>query len=276
MTAVPTIELNNGVAIPQLGFGVFLVPPGETEAAVATALATGYRHIDTAKLYENEDEVGTAIAKSGVPRDEVFVTTKVWNSDQGYDTTLAAFDKSLERLGFDYVDLYLIHWPLPRLDKYVDSWKALVKLRDEGLVRSIGVSNFTEAHLRRIIDTTGVVPAMNQVELHPYFPQAPLRAVHAELGIVTESWSPMGRGELLAEPTVARIAEAHGVTPAQAILRWHVQLGAVPIPKSADPQRQRVNIDIFGFSLSDDEMAALSGLERGRIWGQDPDTHEEF
>ena len=179
MSGVPTIELNNGVTIPQLGFGVFLVPPGETEAAVATALSTGYRHIDTARLYENEDEVGTAIAKSGVPRDEVFVTTKLWNADQGYDTTLAAFDASLDRLGFDYVDLYLIHWPLPKQDRYVETWRALEKIAGDGRARAIGVSNFQIAHLQRLIDETGTVPAVNQVELHPHLTQAPLRAFHA-------------------------------------------------------------------------------------------------
>lgn len=270
------MPLNDGHAIPAIGYGTFPWSGGNSFDTTIAALDAGYRLLDTALRYENEEGVGRAVREYDLPREEIFVCTKLAGRHHGYDETIKGFHESLANLGLDHVDIYLIHWPLPRLGKYVDSWKAMVELRDEGLVRSIGVSNFTEEHLRRIIDATGVVPVMNQVELHPYFPQAALRAVHAELGVVTESWSPLGRGELLSEPTVTAIAEAHGVTPAQAVLRWHVQLGAVPIPASANPARQRANLDLFGFTLTDAEMATLSGMERGRIWGQDPDVHEEF
>jgi 2,5-diketo-D-gluconate reductase A len=274
--SIPTVPLNDGHAIPAIGYGTFPWSGGDSFDTTIAALDAGYRLLDTALRYENEEGVGRAVREYDLPREEIIVCTKLAGRHHGYDETIKGFHESLTNLGLDHVDIYLIHWPLPRLDRYVDSWKAMVELRDEGLVRSIGVSNFTEQHLRRIIDATGVVPVMNQVELHPYFPQAPLRAVHAELGVVTESWSPLGRGELLSEPTVTAIAEAHGVTPAQAVLRWHVQLGAVPIPASANPARQRANLDLFGFTLTDAEMATLSAMERGRIWGQDPDVHEEF
>ncbi|GAA2858275.1 aldo/keto reductase [Pseudonocardia halophobica] len=273
---IPSLTMLDGREVPAVGFGTYPHAGDDSRTTASSALDAGYRLLDTALRYENEQGVGRAVREYDLPREEILVATKLAGRHHGYEETLKGFQESLDNLGLDYVDLYLVHWPLPRLDKYVDSWKAMIRLREEGLVRSIGVSNFTEAHLRRLVDETGVVPAMNQVEMHPYFPQAALREVHAELGVVTESWSPMGRGELLAEPTVVRIAEAHGVTPAQAILRWHVQLGAVPIPKSADPERQRTNLDLFGFELSDDEMAALSALERGRIWDQDPETYEEF
>ena len=272
MTPVPNIVLNNGVEIPQLGFGVFLVPPGETEAAVSAALETGYRHIDTAKIYDNEREVGAAIARSGVPREELFVTTKVWNSDQGHDATLAAFDASLERLGLDHLDLYLIHWPVPAADRYVDTWRALEKLAADGRVRSIGVSNFQVPHLRRLIDETGTVPAVNQVELHPNLIQRELRAFHAEHGIATEAWSPLARGGLLGEPAVARIAEKHGRSPAQVILRWHLQVGNVVIPKSVTPARIRENLDVFGFELDGDDLSAVEALDTGARIGPDPDV----
>lgn len=273
---IPSLTMIDGREVPAVGFGTYPHAGDDSRTTASSALDAGYRLLDTALRYENEQAVGRAVREYDLPREEILVATKLAGRHHGYDETFEGFHESVDNLGLDYVDLYLIHWPLPRLDKYVDSWKAMIRLREEGLVRSIGVSNFTEAHLRRLVDETGVVPVMNQIEMHPYFPQAALRGVHAELGIITESWSPMGRGELLAEPTVVRIAEAHGVTPAQAILRWHVQLGAVPIPKSADPERQRTNLDLFGFELSDDEVAALSALERGRIWDQDPETYEEF
>lgn len=271
VTQVPNIALNDGVEIPQLGFGVFLVPPGETKASVAEALRVGYRHIDTARIYDNEREVGEAIAESGVPRDELFVTTKVWNADQGRDATLAALDASLERLGLDTLDLYLIHWPTPARDRYVDTFRALVELRDSGRVRSVGVSNFQVPHLQRVIDETGVVPSVNQVELHPNLTQEPLRAFHAEHGIATEAWSPLARGGLLDDPVVGKIAAAHGRTPAQVILRWHLQLGNIVIPKSVTPSRIAENLDVFGFALSDDDVAALSALDTGSRIGPDPD-----
>jgi 2,5-diketo-D-gluconate reductase A len=272
VTQVPHIALNDGVEIPQLGFGVFLVPPGETKASVAEALRVGYRHIDTARIYDNEREVGEAVAESGVPRDELFVTTKVWNADQGRDATLAAFDASLDRLGLDTLDLYLIHWPTPARDRYVDTFRALVELRDAGRVRSVGVSNFQVPHLQRVIDETGVVPSVNQVELHPNLTQEPLRAFHTEHGIATEAWSPLARGGLLEDPVVGKIAAAHGRTAAQVILRWHLQLGNVVIPKSVTPSRIAENFDVFGFALSDDDVAALSALDRGSRIGPDPDS----
>ena len=273
MSGVPLIALGNDVAMPQLGFGVFLVPPEETVEAVRVALATGYRLIDTAKLYGNEAEVGRAIADSGLPRDEVFVTTKVWNSDQGFDATLAAFDRSIERLGTDYVDLYLIHWPAPMLDRYVDTWRALERVYAEGRARAIGVSNFTIDHLERLRAQCDVTPMVNQVELHPGFAQEELRDYHRDRGIVTEAWSPLGRGHgLLDDPVVTGIAVAHARTAAQVVLRWHLQLGNVVIPKSVRPERIRENFGVFGFALTDDEMAALSALAGpGRV-GPDPLT----
>jgi diketogulonate reductase-like aldo/keto reductase len=275
-TSVPTRTLDDGRKLPAVGFGTY--PHGGDDSVLTTAhaLEAGYRLLDTALRYENEAPVGRAVAKSGIPREEIVLSTKLAGRHHGYDETIAGFHESLANLDQPYVDLYLIHWPLPGVDKYVDSWKAMIALREEGKIRSIGVSNFTERHLRRLVDETGVVPAVNQVEMHPYFPQAALRAVHDELGIVTEAWSPMGRGELLSNPVVTGIAEAHGVTHAQAILRWHVQLGSVPIPMSANAERQRVNIDLFGFELDDAEVEALSALERGRLWDQDPETYEEF
>lgn len=266
---VPNVKLNNGTSIPQLGFGVWQVPDDGAHDAVAEALRVGYRSIDTAKVYENEAGTGRAIAESGLARDEVFLTTKLWNSDQGFDETLRAFDASLERLGTDYVDLYLIHWPVPEYDRYVDTFKAFQQIRDSGRAKAIGVSNFTIEALRRVIDETGETPAINQIELHPGLPQDELRAFHAEHGIATEAWSPLGQGESLTDAAVVEVAAAHGVTPAQAILRWHLQLGNVVIPKSVTPARIAENFDVFGFALSDDEVARISALPGKRI-GPDP------
>jgi 2,5-diketo-D-gluconate reductase A len=271
VTSVPNISLNNGVEIPQLGFGVFLVPPGQTESSVTTALEAGYRHIDTARIYDNEREVGAAIARSGVPREELFVTTKVWNDDQGHDSALAALDASLERLGLDHLDLYLIHWPVPAADRYVDTWRALEKIAADGRARAIGVSNFQVPHLQRLLDETGTVPAVNQVELHPNLIQRDLRAFHAQHGIATEAWSPLARGGLLEDPAVARIADRHGRSAAQVILRWHLQVGNVVIPKSVTPARIAENIDVFGFALDADDVTAIEALDSGSRIGPDPD-----
>jgi 2,5-diketo-D-gluconate reductase A len=273
VASIPTIALHDGVEIPQLGFGVFQVPPEDTQRTVEEALATGYRHIDTAAAYRNEGGVGAAIAASGIPREDVFVTTKLWNSSQGFDLALEAFDKSLGRLGMDRVDLYLIHWPVPTEDRFLDTWRAFERIHEEGRARTIGVSNFRVEDLERLEQEAEMLPTVNQVELHPHFQQAELRAWHEEHGVATEAWSPLAQGELLEEGTIASIAEAHGKTPAQAILRWHLQLGNVVIPKSVTPERIRENIELFDFELSDEEMAAIAGLdaENGRI-GPDPAT----
>ncbi|HEY8373857.1 MAG TPA: aldo/keto reductase [Pseudonocardiaceae bacterium] len=273
MSAVPNIRLNNGVQMPQLGFGVWQVPDDQATEAVSTALEAGYRSIDTAAIYGNEEGVGRAIASSGLPREELFVTTKLWNSDQGYDSTLRAFDASLARLGLDYVDLYLIHWPVPSRDRYVDTWRAFEKLLSDGRVRAIGVSNFHIPHLQRLLDETGTVPVINQIELHPGLQQDELRAFHAEHGIATEAWSPLAQGgEVLRNPVITEIAARHGRTPAQVVLRWHLQLGNVVIPKSVTPSRIRENIDVFGFELSQDDMTAIAGLNTGQRIGPNPET----
>ncbi|MBD8659895.1 aldo/keto reductase [Frigoribacterium sp. CFBP 8754] len=273
----PSVGLADGHTIPALGLGTYGMDGDEGAAQVAGAIESGYRLLDTALNYGNEGAVGEAIRRVDVPRDELVVTTKLPGRHHGYEEALASFEESRAALGVDVVDLYLIHWPLPRVDKYVDAFRAFVKLQEDGLVRSVGVSNFTEAHLQRLADETGVVPVVNQVELHPYFPQAELRAVHERMGIVTESWSPLAKqSELLTESVVTEIARAHGKTPTQVVLRWHVQLGAVPVPKSADPGRQRENLDVFDFELTEAEVVAISGLERGRLWDGDPETHEEF
>ncbi|MEU1128176.1 aldo/keto reductase [Streptomyces sp. NPDC005899] len=272
MPTVPTVALNNGVTIPQLGFGVFQIPDDETTQAVTDALAAGYRSIDTAAVYGNEAGVGRALAASGIPRDELFVTTKVWNADQGYDATLAAFEASLSELGLDHVDLYLIHWPTPARDLYTETWRALEKLTADGRIRAAGVSNFQPAHLRRLIEESSLVPAVNQIELHPGLQQKELRGLHAEHGIATEAWSPLAQGALLDDDVLVTIAGRHGKTPAQVVLRWHLQLGNVVIPKSVTPARIRQNIDVFDFELSDEDMAAIAGLDRGMRTGPDPDT----
>lgn len=270
--AAPSITLNDGRAIPTLGLGVFKTPPADTEQAVAAALDTGYRHVDTAAAYGNERETGRAIIESGLPRDEVFVVTKLWNSDQGYDATLAAFDASMNRLGLDELDLYLVHWPLPELDTFVDTFRAFARLREEGRIRSIGVSNFEPEHLRRLIDATGVVPAINQIELHPRLAQTELRHTHAELGIATESWAPLGQGTLLTHPMIRSVADALGRTPAQVLIRWQMQLGIVVIPKSVRSERIASNFDVFDFELGTSEMASISSLDDGNRLGPDPRT----
>jgi 2,5-diketo-D-gluconate reductase A len=272
-SSVPTLPLNTGARIPQLGFGVFQVPPDETVEPVVTAIQAGYRSIDTAAAYRNEEGVGRAIRDAGVPRDELFITTKLWNSDQGYESALTAFDQSLERLGLDHVDLYLIHWPMPQADRYVDTWRAFEEIHSSGRARAIGVSNFRVADLQRLLEVAEVVPALNQFELHPLLQQAELRAFHEQHGILTEAWSPLAQGgDLLEDPTITAIARAHGKTPAQVILRWHIQLGNVVIPKSVTPERIRSNIQVFDFALSDDEMAQIAPLDRGQRMGPDPDT----
>ena len=271
--SVPALRLNNGVEIPQVGFGVFLIPETETKTAVATALAAGYRHIDTAKLYQNETEVGEAIGDSGIAREEIFVTTKVWNSEQGYEPAIESFEASMDRLGLDVLDLLLIHWPVPELDRYVETWRAFEKLYADGRVRAIGVSNFHIPHLQRLLDEGSVVPAVNQIELHPQLPQAELREFHAQHGIVTEAWSPLARGgAVLADPTVTTIAERVGKSPAQVLLRWSLQLGNVVLPRSVTPSRIEENLELFDFSLTEDDMAALAGLANDERIGPNPDT----
>jgi len=266
------VTLNDGNTIPQIGFGVFQVPEEETYNAVTAALQAGYRSIDTAKAYGNEEGVGKAIADSGIAREELFVTTKLWNEDHGHDEALKAFDTSLSKLGLDFLDLYLIHWPVPAQDRYVDTYKAFEQLRSEGRARSIGVSNFTEAHLQRLLEETSVVPVLNQVELHPNFTQKELRAFHAEHNIVTEAWSPLAQGDLLDNAKLGTIAQAHGKTPAQVVLRWHMQLGNVAIPKSVTPERIAANIDVFDFELTGDEMVTIDTLGNGERRGPDPQT----
>lgn len=276
MISIPLHTLNDGTTIPAIGLGTWPMDDAQAEQAVADALDLGYRLVDTATNYRNETGVGRGIAASGVPREEVVVTTKLPGRHHGYEETLASFEESRRRLDLAYVDLYLIHWPLPRVDKYVDSWRAMIKLRESGLVRSIGVSNFTPEHIERLERETGVLPSVNQIELHPLFPQDELRAFHEGKGIVTESWSPLGRSsDLLDDPVVREIAETLKVTPGQVVLRWHTQLGALPIPKSADRERQRANLDIFGFELDATQMAAVADRAHRRLGG-DPEVHEEF
>lgn len=281
MPTIPTVTLNDGTAFPELGLGTYNLTGTAGVDAIVAAIGAGYRLLDSAVNYRNEAEVGQAVRRAGgelgVGRDELLVTTKIPGRRHGYDQAMASAEESLATLGLDRIDLLLIHWPNPSVDKYVQTWQGMIALREGGLVRSIGVSNFTERMLTRLVDETGVVPAVNQVELHPYFPQGPLRAFHAEHGIRAESWSPLARrSELLTEGLLADLAAANAVTPTQVVLRWHTQLGSTPIPKSATPERQIENADVFGFALTADEVDAISALERGRLWGGDPDTHEEM
>jgi 2,5-diketo-D-gluconate reductase A len=269
---VPEIVLNNGVGIPQFGFGVFQIPPEDTAAAVRTALEAGYRHFDTAQLYENEQGVGDGLRESGVPREEVFVTTKLANDAHGHDNAITALEGSLQRLGLDHVDLYLIHWPLPHQDKYVATWQGFEDLLRAGKARAIGVSNFQVAHLERLAAETATVPAVNQIELHPALQQTELRAYHRAHGIATEAWSPLAQGELLEDPVLTDLAGKHGKTAAQVVLRWHLQLGNIVFPKSKTPERVRENIDVFDFELSGDDMEAIGKLDDGHRTGFDPDT----
>jgi len=272
---VPRIALRGDTEIPQLGFGVFQVPPEHTAEAVTRAFEAGYRHIDTAAAYQNEAEVGQAFHASGLDREDVFITTKCFNTDHGYEEARHAFKHSLERLGLDHLDLYLIHWPVPSRDRYVETWKAFIELQSEGLVRAIGVSNFQPDHLRRIVDETGVTPAVNQVELHPRLQQAGLRREHDDRGIVTEAWSPLAQGAVLDDPAITAIAAEHDKTPGQVVIRWHLQLGNVVIPKSVTPERIEQNFDVFDFHLSGDEMTAIETLDAGERTGPDPDTFDK-
>jgi 2,5-diketo-D-gluconate reductase A len=271
-TTVPNLRFNDDNSIPQLGFGVFQIPPEDTAEAVQHALKTGYRLVDTAAAYNNEQGVGEGLARSGLDRGEVFVTTKLWNDDQGHSEALRAFDRSLDRLGFEYVDLYLIHWPAPARGRYVETWQALCELKREGRARSIGVSNFMVEHLEAIIDATGVVPALNQIELHPRFQQRELRAFHSEHDILTEAWSPLGQGSALDDRSIKEIASNHDRSPAQIVLRWHLQLGNVVIPKSATPGRIEQNFSILDFELSDEEMGVLAQLDTSERIGPNPAT----
>jgi 2,5-diketo-D-gluconate reductase A len=269
---IPSLTLHDGVEMPQLGFGVFQVPPEETQSVVDEALDAGYRHVDTAGAYRNEKGVGAAIAASDLAREEVFVTTKLWNSQQGYDSTLDAFEASLGRLGFEYVDLYLIHWPVPTEDRFVDTWRAFERIHEEGRARTIGVSNFRIEDLERLEVETDTRPTVNQIELHPRLQQAELRSWHADHGIATEAWSPLAQGDLLDDETIGDVAGRHGKTPAQAILRWHLQIGNVVIPKSVTPERIRENLEVLDFELSDEDMAAFAELDAGGRIGPDPLT----
>jgi 2,5-diketo-D-gluconate reductase A len=272
MATSPTVTLNNGVEIPQLGFGVFKVKPTETVSAVTTALRVGYRHIDTAEMYGNEKEVGLAITASGLDRDDVFVTSKLNNNHHPYSDALAAFDRTLSDLGLEYVDLFLIHWPLPAVGDFVETWRALESVYRDDRARAIGVSNFHADHLRRLLDETEIVPAVNQIEAHPYLTQEPLRAFNASHGIRTEAWSPLARGRVLDDPTIKDVVDRTGRTAAQVVLRWHIQLGNIVFPKSVRLDRIEENFNIFDFELSGEDMAAISKLDRGERTGPDPDT----
>lgn len=271
MSDVPSITLNNDTTIPQFGFGVFQIPPDETAPAVRSAIEAGYRHIDTAQMYRNERAVGQAISESGIPREDLFITTKLNNDRHGYERALEAFDESLDRLGLDYVDLFLIHWPLPGLDRYVEIWQAFERLHAERRARAIGVSNFQPAHLRRLAENTETVPAVNQIELHPELQQPELRSYHSEHGIATEAWAPIAKGAVLDNQTVAGLARKYGRSPAQIVLRWHIQLGNIVFPKSVTPARIRENINVFDFELADDDMKAIQELDSSARVGPHPD-----
>ena len=276
---IPRYKLNDGQSVPVIGFGTYPLRGDDGVEAMVHALEAGYRLLDTAVNYGNEEEVGEAVRRSGLGREDVQVTSKIPGRHHGYDQAIGSVEESLRRMRFDYLDRVLIHWPNPGVGKYVEAWRALVELRNRGLVRSIGVSNFTEQHLHAVIEDSGVTPAVNQVELHPYFPQQEMVRVHTDLGIQTEAWSPLGkRSAPFAEPAVSEPAERHGVTPAQVILRWHLQRRSLPLPKSSTPQRQRQNLDLFGFELTDAEVDAITALARpdGRLFGGDPDHHEEM
>lgn len=277
MAQVPNITLNDGKTIPQLGFGVWEIPNSSGAKTVVTAIEAGYRSIDTAQGYGNEEGVGQGIVDSGLPREELFITSKLRTKDQGYDATLKSFMGSLDRLGLDYLDLFLIHWPVPKHDRYSDTWKAFVQLQRDGRIRSIGVSNFLQDHLERIIGDSGVVPAVNQIELHPEFQQRDVRAFHSQHNIAIECYSPLGRGQVLGNDIIGRIAARHGTSPAQVIIRWHVQQGLIAIPKSVRPERIKANIDVFGFALDDDDMAAIATLDKsdGKMVG-DPATNNSL
>jgi len=268
---VPSITLNNGVQIPQLGFGTFQIKPVDTKEATLGALKVGYRHIDTAEMYGNEKEVGEAIRESGLAREDLFVTSKLNNSFHAYDDALKAFDGTLSDLGFDYLDLFLIHWPLPNVGDFVETWKAMEQMYRSGRVKAIGVSNFQPHHLRRVLDETETVPAVNQIEVHPYLTQEGVRAFNAEHGIATEAWSPIAQGKVLGDPTITRIAQRLGRTPAQVTLRWHLQRGDIVFPKSVTRARVEENSDVFGFELTDQDLAAITALDRHDRTGPDPD-----
>ncbi len=274
MIAIPSLSLLDGRSIPQLGFGLWQVPEDTTGQTVAQALQLGYRLLDGAAIYGNEVGQGEGLRASDLPRDDVFVTTKVWNDNQGFDSTLRAIDASLERLGLDAVDLCLIHWPCPNKGLYVETWKAFIRAKEEGKLRSIGVSNFAPAHLERVIGETGVTPVLNQIELHPRFQQAELRAFHAEHAIITQSWTPLGKSKSFDDPVIVAISERLNKSPAQIILRWHVQLGCSVIPRSTNPERMAQNMALFDFELTADDMSAIAGLDVGDRLGPDPATFE--
>jgi 2,5-diketo-D-gluconate reductase A len=271
ITPAPRLSLDDGATIPQLGFGLYKVPAADAARLSREAIAIGYRHLDTAAFYGNEEGVGEAVREAPVPREELFVTSKVWKDDNGYDTTLRAFDASMARLGLAALDLYMIHWPVPSTDRYVDTWRALIRLQEEGRVRSIGAANFHAHHIERVVAETGVTPVLNQVELHPWLPQRELREFDELRGIRTEAWSPLARGRILATPLLDDLAAKHGRTPAQIVLRWHIELGNIVIPKASSPDRLRENLDVFDFALDADDLDAIASLETGERTGRDPD-----